>query len=253
MSVPKLQEWVADRQQRLLLEESERSFRFAAEVKAEAKAKTKTNGYYAERREAAYRHLSELFDQEISNGTVDATVDGAAARGSSASDPPASPAGDSALASASAEAIGGSAPAPAPAASAPVSAILTIDKIGLKLPVLEGATEENMKKAAVHMEETAPLGAAGNAAIAAHRARTKGRLFNRLNELEAGDTISLTMKDSSVTYSVYQVSRVLPTDVSVLLPIGSEKILTLITCDPIENATHRIIVQAKSEQHPPPS
>jgi sortase A len=127
------------------------------------------------------------------------------------------------------------------------TAVLSIDKIGLRLPVLEGATEANMQVAAAHMKETAPLGEAGNAAIAAHRARTKGRLFNRLNELETGDKLTVEQRSGMVTYTVFQVLRVEPTDVSVLQANGKDKILTLITCDPVVNATHRLIVQARAD------
>lgn len=124
-------------------------------------------------------------------------------------------------------------------------AVLSIDKIQLKLPILEGATQENMRYAAVHMTETAPLGEIGNAAIAAHRARTKGRLFNRLNELEIGDVITVELPDGKVQYTVYEIKRVKPDDISVLGSNGQDAVLTLITCDPVVNPTHRLIVQAK--------
>ncbi|AIQ27400.1 MULTISPECIES: class D sortase [Paenibacillus] len=126
-----------------------------------------------------------------------------------------------------------------------VMAIIEIDKIDLKLPVLEGATKANMKHAAAHMKETAPLGSAGNAAIAAHRSRTTGRLFNRLNEVGVGDTISVTTGKQAYNYVVYDVTIVEPTDVSVLKGNKDDKILTLITCDPLVNPTHRLIIHAK--------
>ncbi|RRJ65262.1 class D sortase [Paenibacillus oralis] len=126
-------------------------------------------------------------------------------------------------------------------------ATIEIAAIDVKLPVLAGATKANMKHAAAHMTETVPLGAEGNAAIAAHRARTKGRLFNRLNEVEIGDKIVVSTESERYTYEVYKISVVEPTEVSVLKPNGKDKILTLITCDPLINPTHRLIVQAKME------
>ncbi|WP_080832844.1 class D sortase [Cohnella massiliensis] len=124
-------------------------------------------------------------------------------------------------------------------------AILTIDKIDVKLPVLEGATKQNMKHAAAHMTETAALGEVGNAAVAAHRARTKGRLFNRLDEVEIGDKIDVKTSEGSYSYTVYEIKIVEPTELSVLEPNGTDRILTLITCDPLVNPTHRLIVHAK--------
>ncbi|MCL6456903.1 MAG: class D sortase [Gorillibacterium sp.] len=138
-------------------------------------------------------------------------------------------------------------PSPTDTEEADVQAkvILRIDKINLKLPVLEGATNQNMKFAATHMTETTPFDEIGNAAIAAHRSRTKGRLFNRLNELEIGDKIILQMKNKQVEYTVFKVLLVDPTDISVLKSNNTDQVLTLITCDPVVQATHRLIVQAK--------
>lgn len=124
-------------------------------------------------------------------------------------------------------------------------ALIQIDKIDLKLPVLEGATKANMKHAAAHITETSPIGEVGNAAIAAHRARTKGRLFNRLNEMENGDIIKVTTNGQTYEYKVFDTLVVEPTDVSVLNRNDKDKILTLITCDPLVNPTHRLIIHAK--------
>ncbi|KJD43954.1 class D sortase [Paenibacillus terrae] len=124
-------------------------------------------------------------------------------------------------------------------------ATISINRIDLKLPVLEGATRDNMKHASVHMSETAALGQTGNAAIAAHRARTAGRLFNRLNEVKIGDKIIINTKGEQYSYTVYKISIVAPTDVSVLKSFENQKLLTLITCDPLVNPTHRLIVQAR--------
>lgn len=116
----------------------------------------------------------------------------------------------------------------------------------MELPVLEGATKTNMRYAAAHMKETTDLGEEGNAAIAAHRSHTKGRLFNRLNEVEVGDEILIEVKEGSYVYTVDKISVVKPTDVSVLdVEDPEERVLTLITCDPLINPTHRLIVRAK--------
>lgn len=125
---------------------------------------------------------------------------------------------------------------------------IIIGSIDLKLPVLEGASKQNLQHAAAHMTETAPLGQVGNAAIAAHRSRTSGRLFNRLGEVEVGDEIVVRSKGEQFVYSVYQISVVKPTDVSVLEGNDQDKILTLITCEPLVNPTHRLIVHAKQAE-----
>ncbi|CAM4416367.1 class D sortase [Paenibacillus xylanexedens] len=130
-------------------------------------------------------------------------------------------------------------------ASSDTLGVLSIDKIDVRLPILEGATEANMKVAATHLVETTRIGNKGNAAIAAHRAHKKGRLFNRLGELQIGDSMEVTLADRTIIqYKVDQISVVEPTDLSVLEDPGLGQVLTLITCDPLVNPTHRLIVRA---------
>lgn len=126
--------------------------------------------------------------------------------------------------------------------------IISIEKIDLLLPILAGATEENMKYAATHITETTPIGEVGNAGIAAHRARTKGRLFHDLDEVEIGDKIVIHTLDKDLSYTVFNTRRVFPVQVSVLNRNNVDEIITLITCDPVVDSTHRIIVQAKLDQ-----
>jgi sortase A len=54
-------------------------------------------------------------------------------------------------------------------------------------------------------------------------------------------------KGERTVYTVYKTFLVEPTDVSVLRGNKTDKMLTLITCDPVVNATHRLIVQAKAD------
>ncbi len=130
------------------------------------------------------------------------------------------------------------------AAQGDIIGIITIPVIDVKLPIVEGATRDNMRSAAVHISETNQLGAIGNFAVAAHRAHKYGRLFNRLNELKLGDTIQIEAQGRSYTYTVDKIHIVEPTDVSVLNANGKEQELTLVTCDPLINPTHRLIVHA---------
>ncbi|SFF28618.1 sortase A [Paenibacillus algorifonticola] len=124
-------------------------------------------------------------------------------------------------------------------------ATIKIERIDVLLPILDGATKANMKHAAVHMRETAIFGEEGNAAVAAHRAHTTGRLFNRLNEVEIGDEIVVQTSTAKYIYKVYETLIVEPTELSVLDSVPGDKLLTLITCDPLINPTHRLIVHAR--------
>ena len=121
---------------------------------------------------------------------------------------------------------------------------IEIPKIEVNIPILEGANKANLKVGAGHITGTAKLGSIGNAALAAHRGHTYGRLFNRLDELEVGDTINITTGEGSYEYTVYKILVVSPDDISVLYQSKEERILTLITCTPLYIATHRLIVHA---------
>ncbi|WP_059171856.1 class D sortase [Bacillus sp. FJAT-27445] len=129
--------------------------------------------------------------------------------------------------------------------SSQVIGVLQIKKISLKIPILEGATMNNMRKGAGLITGTAMLGKPGNSAIAAHRSRHYGHMFNRLDELEKGDRIVIKDQNKTYIYKVFKKTVVKPTNTSVLNTIPQKQTLTLVTCTPIKTATHRLIVQAK--------
>ncbi len=121
---------------------------------------------------------------------------------------------------------------------------IKIGKIDLIMPVLFGATERNLNRGAAVIAGTSDFDEIGNIGIAGHRGRSYGIFFNRLNELAEGDIIEVTTNNKVYKYTVYKIHIVEPTDVSVLYRNDSDKILTLVTCDPIKNPTHRLIVHA---------
>jgi sortase A len=129
-----------------------------------------------------------------------------------------------------------------------VLGILIIKKINLKLPILEGGDQKTLSLGAGHLPETSSIGIIGNAAIAGHRNYTYGSKFNRLNELEVGDQITIEINNKVSTYRIFKKFTVLPTNISVLKPIHNQSIITLITCEPMINPTKRLIVQASLEK-----
>jgi sortase A len=122
-----------------------------------------------------------------------------------------------------------------------------IERIDKNLYIVEGVTEEDLRMGTGHIPGTAAPGQAGNCAIAGHRNYTFGKYWNRLDEVEVGDKVVITTPNGKYTYTVYNILIVEPTDTSVLEPDGDRKLLTLITCDPVVIATHRLIVQAEME------
>ncbi|MBH0173630.1 class D sortase [Fictibacillus sp. 23RED33] len=125
---------------------------------------------------------------------------------------------------------------------------LEINSIQLMLPIMEGASQENLKVAAGQLTGTSPIGEAGNTAIAAHRSYTYGKQFNRLTEVEVGDPIIIETNSKKLTYKMIDKTIVKPDDLSVLKQNETASILTLITCHPMKNPTHRYIVRAVLEK-----
>jgi sortase A len=135
-------------------------------------------------------------------------------------------------------------PAP-PADPAGTVAVLEVDKINLRLPVLRGTSTANLRVAAGLLEDTAEIGAPGNTVLTAHRSHTRGRLFNRLDELAAGDVVTVTTREKTYRYTVTGSLIVEPDDMSVTVGGEEEYRLTLITCHPVYDPTHRLVVQAE--------
>jgi sortase A len=123
--------------------------------------------------------------------------------------------------------------------------IIEISTINLKLPILKGTSEKVLDVGAGYLEGTVYPGHEGNSAIAAHRSRTFGKMFNRLAEIHSGDEIVIETKEGLFRYVVYDKFIVKPTDLSVLKNSENEKIITLITCHPLKNPTHRLIIKAR--------
>ncbi len=123
--------------------------------------------------------------------------------------------------------------------------ILKIEKIKLNLPILTGATKQNMNISVSSMENAGVAGKIGNYVIAGHRNRTYGRNFNRLDEVELGDIIEVDTAENQYEYTVSEKLYVKPEEVWVLKKNKKEKEITLITCHPMTEPTHRLIIKGK--------
>jgi sortase A len=132
---------------------------------------------------------------------------------------------------------------PPPSGSA--VAIIKIPRIGVDAAVVEGVGVPDLMKGPGHYPGSPMPGQPGNAAIAGHRT-TYGAPFYRLNELQPGDQIFVSTKDSPhpFEYIVESSKSVDPSDVSVLLPTADNQ-LTLTTCTPRFESTQRLVVVSR--------
>ena len=124
---------------------------------------------------------------------------------------------------------------------------ITIPKIGVELPIYHGTSDGVLQVAAGHLEGSSlPVGGAGtHAVISAHRGLPSAKLFTNLDELEVGDTFTITVLDRELTYEVDQISIVLPTETDLLQPVEGKDYVTLMTCTPYGINTHRLLVRGK--------
>ncbi len=124
-----------------------------------------------------------------------------------------------------------------------VEGVLMIEKIDLKLPILTNATKKNLSFSVASIAKTGKAGAVGNYAIAGHRNYSYGKNFNRLDELAVGDLIDVDTGGKQYWYKVSEKKYVLPTAIEVLEGNGKDREITLITCHPMKNPTHRLIIK----------
>lgn len=127
--------------------------------------------------------------------------------------------------------------------------ILKIPKIHLKTPVVEGATQDDIRYAVGHLPSSSSVDDLGgdnqNFAIAGHRSYTYGQFFNRLDELKKGNKIILNTKERKYTYKVFKKKIIKPTDVEVVKPIKGKSAITLITCHPKNSNKQRLVIFAE--------
>ena len=122
---------------------------------------------------------------------------------------------------------------------------VTVDKIGVELPLYHGTSDAVLAVAAGHVEGSSlPTGGEGtHCVICAHSGLSGASLFTDLDRLEPGDTFSLTILDRVLTYQVDQIQTVEPRDTGSLTVIPGEDHCTLMTCTPYAVNSHRLLVR----------
>ena len=129
---------------------------------------------------------------------------------------------------------------------------ITISKIGVELPIYHGTSDSVLQIAAGHLEGTSlPVGGTStHAVISAHRGLPSAKLFTNLDQLEVGDTFTITVLDRVLTYEVDKISIVLPTETDELKIAEGKDYVTLMTCTPYGINTHRLLVRGRRIETP---
>lgn len=129
---------------------------------------------------------------------------------------------------------------------------VTIDKIGVELPVYHTVETDVLQSAVGHLPGTSlPIGGEGtHAVLSGHRGLPSARLFTDLNKLEPGDLFTITVLNRVVMYRVDQVKIVEPTDVTDLQLVPGKDYCTLFTCTPYGINSHRLLVRGVRVETP---
>lgn len=122
---------------------------------------------------------------------------------------------------------------------------ITIEKLGVELPIYHGTSSEVLNIACGHMEGTSlPIGGIStHCVLSAHRGLPHAKLFTDLDKLEIGDVFVITVLDQTMTYQIDQITVVSPDDVNDVRIIEGEDHCTLLTCTPYGINSHRLLVR----------
>ena len=118
---------------------------------------------------------------------------------------------------------------------------ITIEKMDVRLALYIGSSRENMSRGATVMYNTsAPIGGENtNCVIAAHRS---AGFFGDIELLEEGDVIRIRNLWDELTYRVVKIIVIDPWDTDKIKIVPGRDMITLLTCHPYWDNTHRYIV-----------
>jgi len=121
---------------------------------------------------------------------------------------------------------------------------LTIDAIGVQLPVYHGTSDSVLAKSIGHLEGSSlPVGGPGtHAVLSGHRGLPSATLFTDLDRMQEGDRFVITVMGRKMTYQVDSVAVIAPDQVDELDIVPGEDRVTLLTCTPYAVNTHRLLV-----------
>ena len=122
---------------------------------------------------------------------------------------------------------------------------IDIDKIKVHLPIYHGVDDVILQVAVGHLPGTSlPVGGTNtHTVLSGHRGLPSSRLFTDLDDLEEGDTFTITVLNRVITYQIDQIKIVLPSESEDLQVVPGKDYCTLVTCTPYGINSHRMLVR----------
>ncbi len=115
-----------------------------------------------------------------------------------------------------------------------IFAVLSIPKLELEMPIYLGATYQHMADGTALLSQTSlPVGGSNtNCIIAGHRGWRGASYFRYINNLEVGDTLTITNLWEELTYQVCEIKIIEPYQVEEIFIQPGRELVTLLTCHP---------------------
>ena len=128
-----------------------------------------------------------------------------------------------------------------------VMGYIEIPKIDVNLPIYHGTDNKVMEKGIGHIQVTSlPIG--GNSThsiLTGHTGLPSAELFTNLDKLSEGDIFYIKVLNSILTYKIYEIKVILPSEIGELKIETGKDLVTLVTCTPYGVNTHRLLVKAE--------
>ncbi len=136
-----------------------------------------------------------------------------------------------------------------------VMGYVSIEKLGVELPIYHGVSAEVLNIACGHLEGSSlPVGGEStHCVLSAHRGLPHAKLFTDLDKMEIGDTFTITVLDTTLTYQVDQILVVEPDEINDIQIIKGEDHCTLLTCTPYGVNSHRLLVRGTRIENAAPT
>ena len=128
-----------------------------------------------------------------------------------------------------------------------IQCFLEIPAIGEYLPIYASTEEADLRRGVGVLEGSdAPgSGIGSHSVLCGHAGFAKAALFSKLHELEIGDEFYIYLGTEKLVYSVDQILVVKPEEQEALLPVDGKDYVSLLTCTPPGQNTHRLIVRGE--------
>lgn len=125
--------------------------------------------------------------------------------------------------------------------------VIKIESVDIEIPIWDSTSVVALRYGAGKYEQSSYPGEGGNCTILGHRMRAEGLLFHSLGEVKLDDVIRITLTDGKeMVYIVDKIITILPEELEnyIMADSSDTEQLTLVTCTPMGNPTHRLLVIA---------